>query len=72
MRKFSSSTLPTLKGHLDTSRELQDHLAVSNARDEAMGSSKAMDDSSFAQSNPATPGTAAAPQPARVGSNVSH
>jgi putative membrane protein len=72
LKKFSSSTLPTLKGHLDTSRELQDHLTVSSARDKAMGSSKAMDDNSFAHSNPATAGTAAAPQPARAGSMGSH
>jgi putative membrane protein len=77
LKKFSSSTLPTLKGHLDTSREVQDHLAVSNVRDKAMGSSKAMDDSSFAHSNPTTPspitpGTAATQPPARAGSMGSH
>ncbi len=60
-----------------TSRELQDHLAVSNVRDNAMGSNMAMDDSSFAHSNPASPsptspGMAATQLPAQAGIVGSH
>ncbi len=81
LRKFSESTLPILKNHLEASRELQDHLAVSTARDKAMGGNRAMDDSSFVHASPAGTGTAVAPTttpgtaatlPAHAGSSGIH
>lgn len=65
MRKFASGTLPTLQAHLETARQVQEHLGVAKTRDQVMGNNaKAMDDDSFAHANPATAATAAtAPTP---------
>ncbi|WP_426702611.1 DUF4142 domain-containing protein [Rhodanobacter sp. Col0626] len=84
MRKFTSSTLPTLQGHLETARQVQDHLGVSKVRDDVMDNhTKAMDDDTFAHTSPAAAATAATapttmpaqthtPVPAPATTNRSH
>jgi putative membrane protein len=60
LRKFTSGTLPTLQAHLETARQVQDHLGVAKVRDKVMGNNaKAMDDDSFDHANPAAAATAA-------------